>query len=190
MSKTDPAFLRLVFDEEEVYKIDAVNEANTGSSAAETAPASAENNRKESPAAVEEPAADYATSKPAILGNPSSAILILLHAPEHDFIEPGDHGFLQDILKAIKLSLDEVAVVNTARIKDEHITYLQEDSFDKVILFGEDKSGGRLITHPQNPYIIGKHEGRKTLKAEELQLIRSDRNKKVNLWNALKELFL
>lgn len=195
MTKPDSSFLRLVFDEEEVYQIDTAGSAVPSSPVvkAESKEASAASTQEgkavEAPTMAAEPKADYGT-QPPILGNAAADVLVLVDAPDFDFIEPGDQAFLQDILKAIKLSFEGISLVNTARLKEEHFSYLQQMAYKKVILFGADKSGGKLISATQNPYIIGSHEGRKTLKAEELQSIRADRNKKVNLWNALKELFL
>lgn len=180
MSTERPDFLRLVFADEEIYQIDAAQAKSTPESA-ETGPGVIAEAQQESVTLGTPPEAQ---------GSLESKVLVLVSEADHTFAEPGDLTFLQDILKAIKLSINEVALVNVKRCTPDQLHYLSGSPFEQVILFGAVQVEDALFPEHQSNYIIHKREQKAYLRAEGLEAIRLDRNKKMSLWNALKELFL
>ena len=187
MSEEPKDFLKLVFDTDELYLIDPVSASpQTSSGTNADAPSKEADASTVTPVAQEAAAAEI----PPITGDVDSTVLLMVTEPAHEWLEPGDQAFLQEILKAIKLSYDQVALVNLQHVETKHFDWLRGKGFGKVVLFGDDARAGGMVPAGQRPYMTAGHQSATILCAEPLSAIRADRNKKVALWNALKELFL
>ena len=146
-----------------------------------------------------EPPVTYVTKEQApqkaplpVHGNANAQVLVVINDPTHDFLAPGDAAFLQEILKAIKITMAHVAVVNVAIYKaDAHDVSNLFDNCNKVLAFQSvDFLKGQLPIDGQQPYFVQEVNGTQVIMADGLEQIREDRNKKLKLWTSLKEVFL
>lgn len=136
---------------------------------------------------VNEPAPASYTQKIPVKGNNASAILILNFDENAEFVSDQSLTFLKNILAAVKLDINQVALVNLAKV-DLALDAIIEDLKPKTII-------GFGVNHieqlkPLTIYKISTHQNCQTLLAEGLKLIESDKSKKKALWEGLQELFL
>jgi|GEM_PF-2512165 len=54
-------------------------------------------------------------------GNNSSKIAVIVHYPDHEWIRPKDHTFLNNILLTLKSSTEQIALINIAKTNYKHI---------------------------------------------------------------------
>lgn len=134
-------------------------------------------------------------SKPAsnphlIFGKNLKKLLILVEDHNHPVMERADGLLLKDILKAVNYSFDDVAIVNIAHCREEaDWQTVHEIPYQRLFSFG--------IRHPKLPatvalvpYELETSGDRKFLYTDKLELLRSDRSRKIALWNLLKQVFV
>ena len=167
--------------DEEIYQIDPVEARSKPQPGADHTVA---------PVPATPEAAMQQGTPPDAQGSLESKVLVLVSEADHAFADPGDLTFLQDILKAIKLNINDAALVNIKRCTPDQLNYLTAQTYEQIIMFGAIQVEDALFPTDQSNYIIHKREQKAYLRAESLEAIRLDRNKKMSLWNALKELFL
>ena len=121
-------------------------------------------------------------------GGNKQKILILVEDVEAEFISEKDKEFLGKVLGAIKLTYNDVALINT--FKNSSLSfqdYLNQINFTKLILFGKEPKG--LTESGILKYKISTVGDVEILHADILSEIQDDKNKKVKLWEELKKLF-
>lgn len=122
------------------------------------------------------------------LGNNLKKICIAVNDNDALYLSDEMLNFLLGILSACKLSMADVALVNTAK---HHFTYtdIQEQlQAATVLLFGIPP--GRLQLPMQFPsYQLQKFNNQVYLAAPELQNLQQDKAEKTKLWNSLKQVF-
>jgi hypothetical protein len=138
------------------------------------------------PAIKSRPAAVAAPAVIPSLGNNTRKILLLISNGEAAYL--GEHAFelLSNLLGACKLTMDDVALVNTARGPLEAASLFSQFLPEKIILFGDplpELSAG----HPKNkPW---KEAGRELLLTEALEDMQREVQLKVPFWKALQVFF-
>jgi hypothetical protein len=135
--------------------------------------------------------ADSSTaSSPALTlplkGKNLKGILIAVEDYDNEYINAGDEAFLLKILAAVKLSPEDVAILNTAGISGDQVLLINEISYDKFILFGVTKA---IVPDEIPNYSISTIYNKRILKADGLKDIQEDQTKKLKLWENLKMLF-
>lgn len=124
-----------------------------------------------------------------ILGNNSRNILIILQYPDLPFLPDHDLQFLNNILGACKLSLNDVAILNINN--HPQISYKQLIPHFKakvVILFGVTPiSIGLPLNFPE--FQIQAFDGTSYLLSPSLHGMEDDKETKSRLWTSLKRLF-
>jgi len=121
------------------------------------------------------------------LGNNRQNILLLIRNEEDAYLSEPVFALLSNLLKACRLSLDDVALVNTAHLPEINYYRLsQHFTPHKVILFGNalpELSG-------QNPPNASWEEaGCQLLYTDSLDAMYHDKQLKVPFWNALRLFF-
>jgi hypothetical protein len=124
-----------------------------------------------------------------ILGNNQQKILILVADDEALYLPDDQLNFLMGILTACKLTMQDVAILNTT--KNTAISYTNLATMlqpSTVILFGVETS---IISLPlQFPaYQIQAYNNQTYLNAPPLALLQNDKAEKTKLWLCLKQLF-
>lgn len=125
-----------------------------------------------------------------IFGKNLKKLLILVEDHNHPVMERADGLLLKDILKAVNYSFDDVAIVNIAHCREEvDWQTVNEIPYQRLFSFG--------IRHPKlpatlalAPYELETSGERKFLFTDKLELLRSDRSRKIALWNLLKQVFV
>lgn len=125
-----------------------------------------------------------------IFGKNHKKLLILVEDHHHPVMERADGLLLKDILKAVNYSFDDVAIVNIAHCRQEiDWQTVNEIPYQRLFSFG--------IQHPKIPatialvpYELAISGDRKFLLTDKLELLRSDRSRKIALWNLLKQVFV
>lgn len=123
------------------------------------------------------------------LGNNLKNVLIVVKNPGFDFLPGPEREFLNSILKACKLNLDDVALLNIA--SHEQAGHKEIIDFFKsriVLLFDIEPS---VFGIPMNfpHYQIQPFASSSYLYAPSLKILEADRDEKTKLWTALKRLF-
>jgi len=125
----------------------------------------------------------------SFLGNNQKKIAIIVNDENSIYLPDEALNFLLGVLSACKLTMDDVALVNTA--KNRVLTYSniqQELSATTVLLFGVGPQQLQLpLQFPQ--YQIQKFNMQAYLAAPSLLLLQQDKAEKTKLWNCLKQLF-
>ncbi|MCS7005512.1 MAG: hypothetical protein NZM38_09320 [Cytophagales bacterium] len=122
-------------------------------------------------------------------GTNKKNILIILEMRTPDFLKTLEFTLLDKILQAVHLTLNEVAIINLTENKSltwEEI--IQAFSPKKIILFGVSPFRLKLRTS-FSPNKISFFQNITILATYTLTDLGQDRNKKIALWNALKQLF-
>ncbi len=164
---------------EDVYVIDesSADLTKQGNSKAEN----------DEPGVVNEPVSEAYSKNIPFKGNNTSAILILNHEKDVEFISEQDMAFLKNILSAVKLDIEHVALVNLAKLELDLDAIIKELKPNTVIGFG--------VAHIEqlktiSLYEVSTQQEHKMLLADNLKHIESDKSKKKALWEGLQELFL
>ena len=123
------------------------------------------------------------------LGKNAKNIVLLVDNPTAPFLPDEELSFLTNILSACKLSLADVAIVNTHSLRaDEIERSLQTLEPKNIILFGITPLSIDLpINFPQ--FQLQEFNKRIYLYSPDLQQLASDKTLKMQLWNCLKNLF-
>ena len=137
-------------------------------------------NESETTGVIEPQEENVAIQPPQFEGNNKNHISILV--PQ---IQNEESIFLEKILAAVKLTLNECALVSLSNNKE--LTSLTELSPECIISFGVE---GNQIPLPGSYYDIISQNSVKILKADSLSIISADTSKKKQLWEALQKLFL
>jgi hypothetical protein len=124
-----------------------------------------------------------------VLGNNQQKILILVDNNETLYLPDEQLNFLMGILTACKLTMQDVAILNTK--KNSNLSYLNLATVlksSKVILFGVETS---IIELPlQFPtYQIQAYNNQTYLSAPSLTVLQNDKAEKTKLWLCLKQVF-
>ncbi len=119
------------------------------------------------------------------LGDNNKYILIVVKEPDDEFLKQDDLDFLQKILKARKLELNDVAIINTEKNKplyfDDLKTYF---AFNKILTFGIDPRVLQINSAQANKKSLFK--GIPVLGTWELTKLADDEKKKTIFWNEFK----
>ncbi|POY35862.1 hypothetical protein C3K47_14025 [Solitalea longa] len=125
------------------------------------------------------------------LGENNRYVLVLVNYPNSKYITDKDKEFFLKVIAALKMSLDDVAVLNYAHCKNADLTALKNFfSCSKVI--GFDLPSDALVFKGLNmhDYATTNFSGMSIMRSPDtLSAIEADKNKKMVLWNALKLLF-
>jgi len=116
-------------------------------------------------------------------GGNTKGIAIIISDDSNDYLNNTDETLLLNILKALGLSLDDVAIIN------QHIsgiTWQKELEYSKAIVFGILPSTYAIVS--QN-YIIKTNGEEKWLFSDSLFTLGNDKVLKGKLWTSLQELF-
>ena len=119
------------------------------------------------------------------LGENNKYILIIVKEPEADFLKSVDLTFLLKILSAKKLTLDDVAIINTE--KNEALDFDSLKNFfacTKIITFGINPKSLQIDTAVANKISIFKNTP--ILGTWDLPKLQADTSKKTIFWNELK----
>ncbi|CAN5402732.1 hypothetical protein BH23BAC1_BH23BAC1_44050 [soil metagenome] len=123
-------------------------------------------------------------------GNFGKKVLLIVDDPEDEVLNPSESGFLNKILKAIKLTEEDIIILNVHHITDEQLPeVLSKFPYKVLISFGVN-SEALLGTSNVLPYIIPKGQERVRLLVDNLPAIEKDQQKKVKLWENLQLLFV
>ncbi|HAA13779.1 MAG TPA: hypothetical protein DCE41_19645 [Cytophagales bacterium] len=131
---------------------------------------------EETPAATVEPL-EY-------LGQNQKKVTILVQYPDQTFLPEEHKDFLGKILAAVKLDWADVALLNVQHCPTDHPDWATLHP-QQVVSFGVDHEWVANCPLYQNT-ALSNHVA---LRAEGLAEIAADRNRKGQLWNALKALF-
>ncbi|MCX8020317.1 MAG: hypothetical protein N2747_07490 [Chitinophagaceae bacterium] len=116
-------------------------------------------------------------------------ILILFHDPENNEMQGPELTFLTEILKACKLTLQDVQLINLASETIPSLPdFLLTQNANLIILFCENKDltlSGSSVT----PYQLFRKEDKIILSASPLYIIYQNREEKRKLWQCLKQIF-
>jgi hypothetical protein len=122
------------------------------------------------------------------LGKNARNIVLLVHNEEVPFLTDTELHFLTSILSACKLSLADVAIVNTSRLKERAVDAIEPLSPQKVILLGLDPLEiGLPINFPH--FQLQVFNKKTYLSSPSLAQLQQEKYLKMNLWNCLKTLF-
>ena len=122
-------------------------------------------------------------------GANNNGVVIIVNQPEELHINAQDEDFLSKILGAVKLDIQEVAIVNHARQQNLNETSLTAIAPRKCIFFGVNTS---LLLQNQFPayQCVKFREDLEVLDCDPLATIAADPSKKKLLWTALQKMFL
>ncbi len=122
------------------------------------------------------------------LGNNSKNITILVYYENATFISDDDLSFLTNILNACKLSLDNVAIINT---RENYInwTNIIETTNPKQLLFFGVKPTDFGMPILFSEYHIQNYNNISCLLSDSINKLILDKNLKTSLWTCLKTLF-
>jgi hypothetical protein len=119
------------------------------------------------------------------LGENNKYILIIVKEPEVDFLKPADLTFLLKILSAKKLTLDDVAIINTEKNGPLDFDHLKNFfACNKIITFGINPKTLQITTAIANKTSIFKNTP--VLGTWDLPKLQSDEKKKSIFWDELK----
>lgn len=133
-------------------------------------------------------------SEQAITPEPSAwiykqKVLILVSEPKLEFLSDTDAELLQNILKAVNLTLDEVDLLNVDTLETSDFKpMLATKVVHHVITFGIPMKRLQLEILLA-PYQIKKVEGVNFLFADPLPTLHQDKNRKKALWECLQKMF-
>ncbi len=119
--------------------------------------------------------------------NRTYLVVIVLSDSTSVYMDDADQELLAKILKSVNISLSKAKVVNIQNLDPSISSSLPLPS-DKVISFGVSFSDIGQNFSP-DLYALHPHEDKVFLKADELNTIAQDKQKKILLWQALKEMF-
>ena len=121
---------------------------------------------------------------PMPLYRPKHKVVILVHE-----LNPTDIELLEKILGAVKLTLQNVEVIEMSKNKDINLSHIfTQKSVNQLISFGIMMSEVSLMIR-LTPYQILESKGVKFISGVSLTDLQDDIPKKKLLWGALKEMF-
>lgn len=125
-----------------------------------------------------------------IFGKNLRKLLVLVEDPAHPVMERADGLFLKDVLKAVQYTFDDVAIVNIAHCRTEaDWDAVNAISYTHFFSFGV--SHAKLpTTRTLAPYELERSGEKFFLKTDKLSVLRSERARKITLWNLLKKMFV
>src|SRR5690348_584091 len=122
------------------------------------------------------------------LGENQQNILLLLYDEQTAFLPEGLFNFLTTILSACKLTMADIAIVNTAHYPGTGLPGFRKQFKPRAcILFGDALPD--LSAEKDNRYAVRLEDGCKLLLADGLQQISEDKGLKGKLWASLQKLF-
>ncbi len=126
----------------------------------------------------------------SFLGQNNKGILLLVHSPNAAYLPDELLNFLLGILSACKLSMADVALINTAQPKKLDYQELTEKfQAEKIFLFGLPSSSiGLPLDFPT--YQVQTYNHQVYLRAATLEELENNKEEKTKLWNCLKKIFL
>lgn len=133
---------------------------------------------------------DVQTDNISFLGSNQKKIILLVNAAEAIYLPDEELNFLLGILTACKLSMADIALVNSAKTPElDYIVITNQLKAEKIILFGLDAAALQLpLQFPH--YQIQQYNNQVYLSAASLADLRKDKEEKMKLWNCLKNIFL
>ena len=167
MEELSEAGLRLLLDEE-LYIIDEI--INT------TEPPNEASNLLKEP--------DPEAIKLNYKGSNKKGIGIIVQEASHEFLSSSDETLLMNILNAIGLSFDDVAIINH---QNTGIAWVDQLQFSKVIVFGVEPTA---FSQSIEYYTITPTKNIIWLFSHSLAELAENKTLKGKLWGKLKELFL
>lgn len=112
-------------------------------------------------------------------------VAIIVNYNGKGFIDPQEEEFLLKILSAVKLTADDVAIINVNHLNSG--SHIKNFNYVKLITFGCHNDD--LPNAAEPPYSLKQSEGRFYLKADSLEEIQQTKDKKVKLWESLQKMF-
>ncbi|MTI39108.1 hypothetical protein [Fulvivirga lutimaris] len=135
---------------------------------------------------INEPVEEIKTKPfPPHKGSFNKKIFIAVQDNDNEFINDSELEFLLKILGAVKLSLDDVAIINAAKSKIE-LTDLMVWSATHYLSFTAEP----ISQHNSQFYTPFQEDTVQCLSCDKLKEIAADKGKKQQLWTALQQLFL
>ena len=139
---------------------------------------------------VDKPTAN--TAAPAnisFLGDNLKKIAIVVNSDEAIYLPDDELNFLLGILTACKLSMADIALINTEKNAGLSYTIIFEQlKAEKVFLFGMQPNAlGLPLEFPH--YQIQQFNNQVYLSSVSLQNLQADKAEKLKLWNCLKKIF-
>ncbi len=124
------------------------------------------------------------------LGENGKKVLILVSYPNALHLPTKELALLENILKALQMGLQDVAVVNLAKNKKTYQELEVEFQFEKLVLFNVNAFELGLKDVKVNLYELNLASGKQILSSDSLEKISADFNKKKALWAGLQRMFL
>ncbi len=118
-------------------------------------------------------------------GNATQQIYILVNESKAEYITAEDEAFLLKVLSAVKLSLNEVGIINIHN-QQVGLDELKQLNPAIILLFNQENT---FFTKLEQ-YAITNMGDLKLLWSNALSKIAADKEEKVKLWSALQALFL
>lgn len=138
----------------------------------------------EEPANVEDAVPDL-----VFQGKNRKSVVILVDQPETEFVEPGQDLLLRNILTALNLDFNDVALVNLAHCRPKPGTeHLKKIGCQKLIGFGIGREGVTGLNIP-GMNLLAAQSDIQYLFTHSLDELNQDKNKKMALWKNLKPMF-
>lgn len=134
-------------------------------------------------------------SIPETEGENQKGVLVLFYHQQNKSLSNEEREFLGNILKAVNLTFNDIALCNWAPLEQAHeqqkniFESIQQIKAEKILVFGDLPLAWSLSHFFQKYHITEDAEGRKLLLADDLRSIALKRDLKVQLWNALKKMF-
>ena len=126
--------------------------------------------------------------KISFLGGNKNGLIILVDEPSVLFLPDTQLVFLMDILKACRMGMEDVAMVNLHSQKLGYKTLEEELKPRYTILFGLQPQQIDLpITFPE--YQLQSYNQQVFLSVPKLDILEKNREEKTKLWTSLKKLF-
>lgn len=123
------------------------------------------------------------------LGENRRFVLVLVNYPEEKYLPAAEKEYLEKILSAVKLNLEDIALLNYARYSGKKYTELKDFfAFAGLLLFGVAPQQ-LSIPGPVLPYHLGIVEGVKILGVDSTEILLPDPQKKKQLWAELQKMF-
>lgn len=129
------------------------------------------------------------TAKTPSLGGNESSILVLTNETDTPFIHDENLSFLMGILKACRLDMKDIALVNIQGKESlDYKKVTSEFSPGKIIGFGLEPADIGLPIHFPN-YQLQSFNNQVYLVAPPLEVLAGNQEEKRSLWNALRKMF-
>ncbi len=134
-------------------------------------------------------------SLPETAEDNKKGVLLLFYDKKSEGLDSESKQLLEKILKAINLSLEDIALCNWAPLEaifEQQKTVfetLQKLNSNKILAFGDLPLAWSLSHFFQKYHITQDAEGRKLLLADDLLKIEQNRELKIQLWSALQKMF-